>query len=59
MTDFTIIARGPWRIHPSISEGKAAVSYRVEGRTDIVTVETHADLALLREAIGEYLEATR
>lgn len=57
MSDYAGITRGPWRIRPSISEDKAAVSYVVDGRSDVVAVETHADLAELRDAISEYLEA--
>lgn len=57
MPDFTVVTRGPWRIRTSISEDKAAISYLEDGRSEVVSVETLADLALLRDAINEYLDA--
>lgn len=58
MTEFTSITQGPWRIRTSaIGEDRAAVSYHAEGKSDVVAVETHADLASLRDAISEYLNA--
>lgn len=58
MSDFTVINRGPWRIRTSsVNEGSAAVTYVAAGKFEVVTVETHADLALLGDAISEYLDA--
>jgi hypothetical protein len=58
MTAFTSITRGPWRLRTSgMGENKVAVTYLADGRSDVVAVETRADLALLRDAINEYLEA--
>lgn len=56
MTDLYII-RGPWRVHPSMFEGQAAIKYEIDGKRHVVSTETHADLALLRDAITEYLQA--
>jgi hypothetical protein len=55
--DLKFITRGHWRIRPAVVEGNAAVSYRVDGGSEVVAVETHADLADLRDAITEYLSA--
>lgn len=58
MSDFTVITRGPWRIRTStMGEDQAAIAYWAEGKSEVVAVETHADLAELRDAITEYLEA--
>lgn len=58
MTEFTSITQGPWRIRPSASgDDKAAISYRIGGNSEVIAVESHADLASLRDAISEYLNA--
>ncbi len=54
MTDFPIVDHGPWRIHPSATDG-AAIKYRIGGKSEVIASETHEDLALLRDAITEYL----
>ncbi len=56
MTD-TYIINGPWRIHESAIDGKAAIKYEIDGKREVVATETHEDLALLRDAITDYLQA--
>ena len=53
-----LIDKGPWRIRTSaMSDAQAAISYRIDGKSETVASETHADLVLLRDAITEYLRA--
>lgn len=59
MSDFTFVTNGPWRIRNGVLDGHAAVSYRVDGKSEVLLSETHADLALLRDAITEYLIAEK
>lgn len=59
MSAFISITRGPWRIRTSVGEDKAAVSYHTDGKSEVVAVETHADLVELRDAITEYLDAAK
>ncbi len=56
MPDFTSVTKGPWRIRTStVGEDKACIAYLIDGKSDLIASETHADLALLRDAIDEYL----
>lgn len=58
MTDFPFITNGPWQIRPGVFDGDAAISYHDhDGESELVASESHADLALLRDAITEYLQA--
>lgn len=60
MSDFTIVDRGPWRIRTStFQQGHAAVSYRADDKSEVLAVETLADLEQLRDAITEYLSAVK
>ena len=53
-----VITKGPWRIRTAaVGDDSAAISYRIDDRSEVIASETHADLALLRNAITEYLEA--
>lgn len=55
-SDFNYVTRGPWHVYDSVSEDSAAVKYEIDGKRETVTVESHGDLALLRDAISEYLD---
>lgn len=58
MSDFTTITHGCWRIRTSATgDDRAAVSYLADGRSEVIAVETLADLEQLRDAITEYLGA--
>jgi hypothetical protein len=52
-----LIDKGPWRIRAGVLDGHAAISYRIDGKSETTLSETHADLVLLRDAITEYLQA--
>jgi hypothetical protein len=56
MTEFPYITNGPWRIHPAVVDGSATIKYEVDGKREVAASETHEDLALLRDAITEYLQ---
>ena len=49
--------RGPWLVRAAFSGNAAHCVYRSEERTEVVAAETHDYLALLRDAITEYLQA--
>ncbi len=57
MTAMTVINLGPWRIRTSAVKGKAAITYSADSASEVIASETLPDLALLRDAITEYLDA--
>lgn len=53
-----VITKGPWRIRTAVvGDDSAAISYRIDDKSEVIASETHEDLVLLRDAITEYLEA--
>ncbi|MFF0378795.1 hypothetical protein [Actinoplanes missouriensis] len=59
MTDSAFVTVGPWRIRRAVTGANdAVISYRTDDKYKVITLETNADLALLRDAITEYLTAT-
>jgi hypothetical protein len=56
MTNFRITRKGPWSVRPSaIGDGKATITFSAPGNREVVACETASDLALLRDALTEYL----
>lgn len=56
MTNFRITKKGPWSVRPSaIGDGKATITFSMPGNREVIACETASDLALLRDALTEYL----